>query len=126
MENKNDQIIRVVIGAIIIIILIIIAVSKPHYLSPPPIYNSCNEDSLRNVITQLQIDNENEEDGWDKKEHRYEDVLFEYELGISYLKDYHPKAYQDFHRIIGMKERYSFELERENKKRLQLEKYNYE
>ena len=126
MENKNDQIIRVVIGAIIIIILIIIAVSKPHYLAPPPIYNSCNEDSLRNVITQLRIDNENEEDGWDKKEHRYEDVLFEYELGISYLKDYHPKAYQDFHRIIGMKERYSNELERENKKRLQLEKYNYE
>jgi len=126
MENKNDQIIRVVIGVIIIIILTIIAVSKPHDLTPPPIYNNCNEDSLRNVITQLRIDNENEEDGWDKKEHRYEDVLFEYELGISYLKDYHPKAYQDFHRIIGMKERYSSELERENKKRLQLEKYNYE
>lgn len=126
MENKNDQIIRVVIGVIIIIILTIIAVSKPHDLTPPPIYNSCNEDSLRNVITQLRIDNENEEDGWDKKEHRYEDVLFEYELGISYLKDYHPKAYQDFHRIIGMKGRYSYELERENKKRLQLEKYNYE
>ena len=111
---------------IIIIILTIIAVSKPHDLTPPPIYNSCNEDSLRNVITQLRIDNENEEDGWDKKEHRYEDVLFEYELGISYLRDYHPKAYQDFHRIIGMKGRYSYELERENKKRLQLEKYNYE
>jgi hypothetical protein len=78
------------------------------------------------VITQLRIDNQNEEDGWDKKEHRYEDVLFEYELGISYLKDYHPKAYQDFHRIIGMKERYSNELERENKKRLQLEKFDYE
>ncbi len=126
MDNKNDQIIRVLIGVIIIIILTIIAVRKPHDLTPPPIYNSCNEDSLRNVITQLRIDNENEEDGWDKKEHRYEDVLFEYELGISYLKDYHPKAYQDFHRIIGMKGRYSYELERENKKRLQLEKYNYE
>jgi|694.fasta_scaffold65814_11 hypothetical protein len=125
MENKNDQIIRVVIGVIIIIILTIIAVRKPHDLTPP-IYNSCNEDSLRNVITQLRIDNQNEEDGWDKKEHRYEDVLFEYELGISYLKDYHPKAYQDFHRIIGMKERYSNELERENKKRLQLEKFDYE
>ena len=62
MENKNDQIIRVVIGVIIIIILTIIAVSKPHDLTPPPIYNSCNEDSLRNVITQLRIDNENEED----------------------------------------------------------------
>ena len=44
--------------------------------------------------------------------------LFEYEFGISYLKDYHPKAYKDFHRIIGHKENYSHEIERENHKRL--------
>jgi len=68
-------------------------------------------DSLRNEIIFL-------ENGFDVKEHRYEDVIFEYELGLSYLKDYHPKAYKDFHRIIGMKERYSAELERENNKRL--------
>ena len=83
-------------------------------------------DSLQNVIDSLQMEIFSIEDGFDNKEHRYESVLFEYELGISYLKDYHPKAYQDFHRIIGMKERYSNELERENKKRLQLEKFDYE
>ena len=75
-------------------------------------------DSLRNVIDSLQIEIVMLEKGFDSKEHNYEDVLFEYELGLSYLKDYHPAAYKDFHRIIGMKEKYSFELERENGKRL--------
>ncbi|MEY4332605.1 MAG: hypothetical protein RLZZ196_1343 [Bacteroidota bacterium] len=80
-------------------------------------------DSLQSVIDSLQTEIIMLEDGFDLKEHRYEDVINEYELGISYLKDYHPAAYKDFHRIIGMKERYSSELERENKKRLQ--KYEY-
>jgi hypothetical protein len=75
-------------------------------------------DSLNKVIDSLQTEIIFLEDGFDLKEHRYEDVIFEYELGLSYLKDYHPKAYKDFHRIIGMKERYSAELNRENSKRL--------
>lgn len=76
------------------------------------------QDSLQNVIDSLQTEIFMLEDGFDSKEHRYEDVIGEYEIGISYLKDYHPKAYKDFHRIIGMRERYSAELERENIKRL--------
>ena len=76
------------------------------------------QDSLKNVIDSLRTEIIFLEDGFDVKEHRYEDVIFEYELGLSYLKDYHPKAYKDFNRIIGMKERYSAELERENNKRL--------
>jgi len=75
-------------------------------------------DSLQSVIDSLQIEIVMLEDGFDSKEHRYEDTIFEYELGLSYLKDYHPHAYKDFHRIIGMKERYSHELNRENTKRL--------
>ena len=75
-------------------------------------------DSLKNVVDSLQSEIFFLEDGFDDKEHRYEDVIFEYEMGMSYLKDYHPKAYQDFHRIIGMRERYSAELERENNKTL--------
>jgi hypothetical protein len=76
------------------------------------------KDSLNKVIDSLRTEIIFLEDGFDVKEHRYEDVIFEYELGLSYLKDYHPKAYKDFNRIIGMKERYSAELERENNKRL--------
>ena len=74
--------------------------------------------SLQNVIDSLQIEIVMLEDGFDSKEHRYENTLFEYELGLSYLKDYHPNAYKDFHRILGMKEKYSYEIERENYKRL--------
>ena len=70
-------------------------------------------DSLQNVIDSLQIEIFSLEDGFDYKEHRYEDTIFQYEFGISYLKDYHPNAYKDFHRIIAHKERYSHEVERE-------------
>lgn len=75
-------------------------------------------DSLQNVIDSLQMEIFSIENGFDNKKDTYESVLFEYEFGISYLKNYHPTAYRDFHRIIGHKENYSYELERENKKRL--------
>ena len=75
-------------------------------------------DSLKNVIDSLQTELKFQADGFDSRETRYEDVISEYEIGLSYLKDYHPKAYKDFHRIIGMRERYSRKLDRENKQRL--------
>jgi hypothetical protein len=121
MDNK-DTIIRLLVGLIVIMVLLTMALNKPHeQIAPQPISGVCNVDSLQNVINNLQSDLKLQEDGFDKKEHRYEDIINEYQLGLSYLKDYHPKAYQDFHRIIGMKERYSFELERDNKKRLDTE-----
>jgi hypothetical protein len=82
------------------------------------------QDSLKNVIDSLQTEIFIVEDGCDYREHRMEDTLFEYDLGLSYLKEYHPIAYKDFHRIIGMKERYSEELNRENSKRLNQYKNN--
>jgi hypothetical protein len=91
----------------------IVALSKENYES-----KIRTIDSLQNVVDSLQMEIFSLEDGFDSKEHRYEAVLFEYEYGISYLKDYHPKAYRDFHRIIGHKEKYSHETERENTKRL--------
>lgn len=98
------------------------------YSQPKIVYKTndvvnCNEDSLQQVISQQQIDLENEEDGWDNKEKRYEQILFEYEFGLDHLKHYHPEAYRDFHRIIGYKEDYSHDTERENKKRLNIKKW---
>jgi hypothetical protein len=90
--------------------------SREKELAPQPISIEYKVDSLNNVIDSLQTEIFMLEDGFDFKEHRYEDVIFEYELGLSYLKDYHPNAYKDFHRIVGMRERYSHELERENNK----------
>jgi hypothetical protein len=117
MVNKKDFLIRVFGGVVIIVLLTIIAIRKPHDMVPPPI-GVCKEDSLQNVINQLQIDFENEQDGWDNKEKRYEQILFEYEIGLEHLKNYHTESYKEFHRIIGYKENYSHEVERENIKRL--------
>jgi hypothetical protein len=89
---------------------------------PTPI-ETCKQDSLQNVVNQLQIDIENQEDGWDDKEKRYEQILFEYQYGLDHLKNYHPDAYKEFHRIVGYKERYTIETERENKKRLEKSKW---
>jgi hypothetical protein len=126
MENRKETIIRIFGAIIIIILLTVIAVRKPHDMTPPTI-ETCKEDSLQNVINQLKIEIENEEDGWDDKEKRYEQILFEYEFGLDHLKHYHSDAYKEFHRIVGYKERYSSETERENKKRLKTNgKYEYD
>ena len=55
---------------------------------------------------------------FDNKEKQYKQILFEYELGIDRIKNYHPNAYEDFHRILAYREDYSREAEIENKKRL--------
>lgn len=122
MENKQDTIIKIFGTVTIIVLLTIIAINKPYSVAPPPI-DSCKEDSLQKVITDLQIEIETEEDGWDNKEKRYEDILFEYEYGLDHLKHYHLDAYKDFHRIISHKENYTHVEERENKKRLQATKW---
>lgn len=122
MINRKDLLIRILGGITIIVLLTIVAIRKPHNMVPPRI-DGCKEDSLQNVINQLQIDFENEEDGWDNKEKRYEQILFEYEIGLEHLKNYHTESYKEFHRIIGYKESYSHEVERENKKRLNIDKW---
>lgn len=119
---KNTNILAVILVAVIIIIAYFMSQkeSKPFIAMSKKNYEmkSRTIDSLHNVIDSLQTEIFIIEDGCDYREHRFEDALFEYDLGLSYLKEYHPKAYKDFHRIIGMKERYSAELERENDKRL--------
>ena len=97
---------------------------KPNNIALEPATTECKADSLQNVIGNLQSDIKMLEDGFDSREHRYEDVLLDYEIGLSYLKDYHPTAYKDFHRIVGMREKYSHELEKENIKNLKLEKWD--
>jgi hypothetical protein len=77
-------------------------------------------DSLQNVIDSLQTEIFVLEDGCDYKEHRYEDVIFRYEMSLDYLKHNHYDAYRDFIRISQMKERYDRKTESEFKKEMQL------
>ena len=106
-----------IIGFILFQLLFYLVI-KPNNVAPIPTTTDYKVDSLNLVIDSLQTELFYLEDGFDDKEHRYEDIIFEYEYGIDYLKEYHPKAYKDFHRIIGMRERYSRKLEKENKQRL--------
>jgi len=127
-----DKILKIVLGTILIVGIIavtivsigfsmnnkdkpVVAISRENYE-----IQTRTIDSLQNVIGNLQSDIRILEEGYDSREHRYEDVISDYEIGLSYLKDYHPTAYKDFHRIVGMREKYSFELERENKNRLNI------
>ena len=122
MENKNNVLLIMLIG---VVILLSWGLTENYNNRQLPTFEtkSCKEDSLQNVINQLQIDFENEQDGWDDKERRYEQILFEYEIGLDHLKHYHTESYKEFHRIIGYKENYSHETERENKKRLNINKF---
>jgi hypothetical protein len=117
MENKDRSVL--IIGAIASLFGLMVSLmylnNKPNVVITT---NICKEDSLQNVVNELQTDLKMQSDGFDSKEKRYEEILFEYEYGVNYLKDYPPQSYREFHRIIGHKERYSIETERENKKRL--------
>lgn len=123
MENK-DTTTSLVIVISIIMLLTIIVLNKPHDTIPPQINNVNKEDSLINVISNLESELIKETEGWDSKERRYEEIIFEYEYGLSHLKETHSEAYREFHRIIGYRERYSRELEKDNKKRLNIENGN--
>ena len=75
-------------------------------------------DSLTRVVDSLQMEIHSQAQKFDNTEKKYKEILFEYELGIDRIKNYHPKAYEDFHRILAYREDYSREAEIENKKRL--------
>jgi hypothetical protein len=123
MENRNNLLIILLLA---IVILLSWGLTKDFNDRKAPLANNvCKQDSLQIIIDSLKNEYESLveektmlEDGFDFKERRYEEILFEYEYGIDYLKNYHYNAYKDFHRIIAHKERYSKQDERENKQRL--------
>jgi len=123
MESRNNVMLIVLFGIMILLSVGLTKNFNEREASVAPSLTTCKEDSLIKVITDLEIELKNEQDGWDNKEKRYEDILFEYEYGLDHLKNYHLKAYKDFHRILSHREYYSHEIERENIKRLQIEKW---
>ena len=122
MENKDRSVL--LIGAIVSLFGVL--VSLMYFNDKPDVVittNICKEDSLQNVINELQMDLKMQSDGFDDKEKRYEEILFEYQWGIDYLKDYQPEAYREFHRILSHKEKFNRKDEQENIKRLEKPKW---
>jgi hypothetical protein len=120
MENKKD-ILLIILSLIIIFLSVKVFETNDDNLAPTA--HVCEEDSLKSLVNELLMQKELDENGWDDKEKRYEQVIFEFQYGLDHLKNYHQQAYRDFHRILSHKEYYSHEDERENKKRLQIEKW---
>ena len=122
MENKDSVVLifGLIIGAFLGITVSLTQLSgKPTSVVTTTI---CKEDSLQNVINELQMDLKMQSDGFDSKEKRYSEILFEYEYGIDHLKNYQPHAYREFHRILSHKEIFSRQDEQENIKRLETPK----
>jgi hypothetical protein len=122
MGNKDNSIL--IVGAFVSLFGVFI--SLIYFNDKPDVVittNICKEDSLQNVINELQMELKIQSDGFDSKEKRYEEILFEYKWGVDYLKYYHTQAYRDFHRILSHKEIYNRSDEQENIKRLEKPKW---
>lgn len=122
MENKDRSVL--IIGAFVSLFGVFISLmyfnDKPNVVTPTTI---CKEDSLQNVIIELQMELKMQSDGFDSKEKKYDEIIFEYQWGVDYLKYYHTQAYRDFHRILSHKEIFNRQDEKENIKRLETPKW---
>ena len=122
MENKDTSLLM--FGAIISLFGLFVSVVYFND-KPTPVMTTtiCKEDSLQNVINELQMDLKMQSDGFDSKEKRFDEIIFEYEFGVEHLKNYQPHAYREFHRILSHKEIFSRQDEQENIKRLESPKW---
>jgi hypothetical protein len=121
MNNSVKSVTFFVLGSIIWLVFYI-SILKPNNI---PVVEEVNTNELLVENQKLKSENdslsaelESQAKRFDNKENEYNKVIFEYELGIDRIKNYHPNAYEDFHRILAYKEQYSREDEMENKKRL--------
>jgi hypothetical protein len=122
MENRDTSVLT--FGAIVSLFGVLVSLM---YFNDKPTSvvttNICKEDSLINLVNELRMDLKMQSDGFDYKEKRYSEILFEYEYGVDHLKNYQPQAYREFHRILSHKEYFSRQDEQDNIKRLETPKW---
>ena len=121
MNNSVKAVTFFLLGSVLWL-AIYISILKPNIT---PVVEETNTNQLLVENQKLKSENdslsaelESQAQTTDSKEKKYKEILFEYELGIDRIKNYHPRAYEDFHRILAYREDYSREAEIENKKRL--------
>lgn len=119
MENKKELLVRIIMGVTIVLLLttMIMKSDQTNTVAPAPPSVS-NDDSLLNVIDSLSTQVVSLESELDQLEKKHDEVVFEYELGLTHIEKIHPDAFKEFHRFIGFKEIYTRETKAENKKRL--------
>jgi hypothetical protein len=98
-------------------------VIKPNNTAPEPLTTECKSDSLQNVIDSLTSDYEIQREGWENKEKRYENIIFHYQYGLGYIKDYDPATYKKIIRIAMLREDFSYDVEKEFKEQVNINKF---
>lgn len=125
-----DKILKIVLGTILIVGIITITIvsigfsmNNKDSITPEPITIECKTDSLQNVIDSLTSDYEIQREGWENKEKRYENIIFHYQYGLGYIKDYDPATYQKIIRIAMIREDFSYDIEKEFKQQVNINKF---
>jgi hypothetical protein len=125
-----DKILKIVLGTILIVGIIAVAIvsigfsmNNKDSITPEPITIECKTDSLQNVIDSLTSDYEIQREGWENKEKRYENIIFHYQYGLGYIKDYDPATYQKIIRIAMIREDFSYDIEKEFKQQVNINKF---
>jgi hypothetical protein len=121
---------KITLGTILIVGIIAITIvsigfsmNNKDSITPEPITIECKTDSLQNVIDSLTSDYEIQREGWENKEKRYENIIFHYQYGLGYIKDYDPATYQKIIRIAMIREDFSYDIEKEFKQQVNINKF---
>jgi hypothetical protein len=122
--GDNMKIILSLITGIMIFQLVWwVSTYKKDDIIQEPLTIECKADSLQIVIDSLTSDYEIQREGWENKEKRYENIIFHYQYGLGYIKDYDPLTYQKIIRIAMLKEDFSYDVEKEFKEQVNINKF---
>jgi hypothetical protein len=121
--GDNMKIIFLNIGIIIFQLVWWASTYKKDDIIQEPITIECKSDSLQNVIDSLTSDYEIQREGWENKEKRYENIIFHYQYGLGYIKDYDPATYKKIIRIAMLREDFSYDVEKEFKQQVNINKF---
>ena len=126
----TNAILKITLGTILIVGIIAMTIvsigfsmNNKDSITPEPITIECKTDSLQNVIDSLTSDYEIQREGWENKEKRYENIIFHYQYGLGYIKDYDPATYQKIIRIAMIREDFSYDIEKEFKQQVNINKF---
>jgi hypothetical protein len=122
--DNMKLILSIIIGIMIFQLVWWASTYKKDDITPEPIITECKADSLQSVIDSLTSDYEIQREGWESKEKRYENIIFHYQYGLGYIKDYDPATYKKIIRIAMLKEDFSYELEKEFKQQVNITKWD--
>jgi hypothetical protein len=116
-------ILSIIIGIMIFQLVWWASTYKNDDIIQEPITTECKADSLQNVIDSLTSDYEIQREGWENKEKRYENIIFHYQYGLGYIKDYDPATYKKIIRIAMLKEDFSYDVEKEFKEQVNINRF---